>query len=234
MVSVVKSSQTKFDFRRRRKDGRLAKKPGRKPRKGFRRDVPHRKRADVNSRHPVHVTMRVADEVAELRTRKAYQAIRRALQTCLKRDDYRVVHISIQNSHVHALVEANDKRALARGMQGFTISAAKWINRALGRKCGTVFPSRYHATVITTPTQARNEFAYVLNNWLKHGVDGPWRVDPFSSAWQFDGWATAHGYAPREPLPVGEARSWLLREGWQRGGPLIGLDEVPSERRARA
>jgi putative transposase len=139
-----------------------------------------------------------------------------------------VVHISIQNNHVHALVEANDKRALARGMQGFAISAAKWINRALGRKCGTVFPCRYHCTAITTPTQARNELAYVINNWRKHRVDGPWKIDPFSSAWQFEGWATPHGYAPpREPLPVVSARSWLLREGWARGGPLIALDEVP-------
>jgi putative transposase len=192
MACVVKSAQTKFDFRRRRKDGRVAKKPGRKRAGGHRRDVPHRKRADVSPRHPVHVTMRVADEVAELRTRKAYQAIRRALRTCSKRDDYRVVHISIQNNHVHALVEADDKRALARGMQGFAISAAKWINRALGRKCGTVFASRYHATAITTPTQARNEIAYVINNWLKHGVDGPWRID----RWVGDGaWVCAEGAA---------------------------------------
>jgi putative transposase len=230
-MGVAKKAQMKLDFRRRRKDGRVARKPGRKA-SGFRRDVPHRKRAEVNARHPVHVTLRVADEVAELRTRKAYQAIRRALRTCARREDYRVVHISIQDNHVHAIVEANDRRALARGMQGFTISAAKWINRALGRKCGTVFACRYHATAITTPTQARNEIAYVINNWLKHGADGPWRIDPFSSAWQFDGWATAHGYAaPREPLPVVEARSWLLREGWRRGGPLIALDEVPSARR---
>jgi hypothetical protein len=145
--------------------------------------------------------------------------------------DYRVVHISIQNTHLHVIVEAESREALTRGMQGFTISAAKWINRAMGRRRGTVFPTRYHATYITSPTQARNELAYVLNNWLKHraNVGQPYTIDPFSSAWQFNGWATPHGYdAPKEPLPVVQAQSWLLREGWLRAtaGP-VRLDEVP-------
>jgi REP element-mobilizing transposase RayT len=223
-------SQVRFDFRRRRKDGRLAKKPGPKPKK-FKLDVAHRTRAELNPRHPVHVVMRVTPELARLRTRKAYQVVRQALRACVVRTDYRVVHISIQKDHVHAIVEAEGKQALAKGMRGFAISVAKRFNRAIGRKSGTVFPRRYHATVLTTPTQVRRAIAYVLNNWRKHGVDGPWRVDPFSSASQFGGWATAHGYAAQiEPLPVGAAQSWLLREGWMRGGALIGLDEVPGPR----
>jgi REP element-mobilizing transposase RayT len=223
--------QMKLDFRKRRKDGKLAKRPGRKrPPKG-KRVVPHRARPEVSARHPVHVTMKVATDVVRLRKRKIYQAVRRALRGCLARVDYRVVHISIQNTHLHVIVEAESKQALTRGMQGFTISAAKWINRVMGRKRGTVFPKRYHATYITTPTQARSELAYVLNNWLRHRVNVgvPSRIDPFSSAWQFTGWATPHREpAPEDPLPVAAAQSWLLREGWMRAraGP-IRLDEVP-------
>ena len=164
-----------------------------------------------------------------MRTRRLYHAVRVALRGCAGRSDYRVVHISIQSNHLHVLVEADHKQALARGMQGLAISASKRINAALGRARGTVFPVRYHATVVATPTQARNALAYVLNNWRRHHADAgaPWRVDPFSSAWQFAGWSQPHGHgAPKEPLPVVAAQTWLLSEGWSRAGP-IHLDEVP-------
>jgi REP element-mobilizing transposase RayT len=225
--------QLKLDLRPRRKDGKLAKKRGPKP-KTFKTDVPHRTRGDVEPRFPVHVSLRVTNEVARLRTRKAYQAVRAALRLCAARSDFRVVQISIQDNHIHALVEAENKEALARGMQGFEISAAKRLNKALGRKRGKVFAHRYFARTIRTPTEVRNALVYLFNNWKKHRVDGPWCVDPFSSAAQFGGWATAHGFVPRdEPLPVVRAQSWLLREGWTRAkGGLIRLDEVPKEVRS--
>jgi putative transposase len=221
--------QMKLDLRPRRKDGKLAKKRGRKAKK-FKTDVPHRAREVVEARHPIHVSLRVTPEVARLRTRKAYQAVRGALRLCAARSDYRVVQISIQDNHIHALVEAESKEALARGMQGFEVSAAKRLNKALGRRRGKVFAHRYHARTIKTPTEARNTLVYLFNNWKKHRVDGPWRIDPWSSAPMFGGWKTPHGHGPpREPLPVVSAQSWLLREGWVRGGGLIRLDEVPKE-----
>jgi REP element-mobilizing transposase RayT len=225
-----RKSQKAFDFRRRTKDGRIAKKPGPKPRAKGKRYVPHSARPEVDARYPLHVMLKVTDPVKGLRTAKAYQAIRRALQKAAARTDYRVCEISIQGTHVHLLAEAESKEALALGMQGFEISAAKQLNRAMGRKRGKVFASRYYAKTIKTPTQARNAYAYLFNNWRKHCEDRgqPWQIDPWSSAWGFRGWATPHGYAPpREPLPVVAAQSWLLREGWVRGGGLIRLDEVP-------
>ena len=71
----------------RRKDGRLAKKPGPKPAKK-KRDVPHRARAAIDSRHPVHVVMKIDRNVVKLRTRKAYQVVRQALRGCAVRPDY--------------------------------------------------------------------------------------------------------------------------------------------------
>ncbi|HEU4730025.1 MAG TPA: transposase, partial [Kofleriaceae bacterium] len=103
------------------------------------------------------------------------------------RERFRIVHVSIQRNHVHMLVEAEHKTALARGMQGFQISAARHINTALGdrvrRRRGQVFADRYHLEVISSPTRARHAIAYVLGNWRKHREDrGPlsstWRVDP--------------------------------------------------------
>jgi len=37
----------------------------------------------------------------------------------------RILHVSTQRTHIHLLVEADHKDALASGMQGFQISAAK-------------------------------------------------------------------------------------------------------------
>jgi REP-associated tyrosine transposase len=224
----ARRSQRTLDFRRRTRDGRLARPAGRKP-TGRRRDPRHRTRPEVQARHPVHVVLRVTRAVGSLRTRRAYRAVRGALARCAARADYRVVHVSLQANHLHLLVEADHKRALARGMQGFAISAAKRLNRELRRGRGDVFAFRYHATAVRTPTQARHALAYVLNNWRRHRADAraPWRIDPYSSAWSFTGWSRPHGYAPRrEPLPVVRATAWLLTDGWTRAGP-IRLDEVP-------
>ncbi len=176
----------------------------------------------------MHVVLRVTREVGNLRRRRAYRAMRGALQRCAARADYRVVHISIQRNHLHLLVEADDKPALARGMQGFAISAAKRLNRELRRRRGEVFPFRYHATAITSPTQARNALAYVLNNWRRHREDrhATWRLDPYSSAYAFGGWDCGPMQRPRDPLPVVAATAWLFTDGWRRAGPIL-VDEMP-------
>jgi REP element-mobilizing transposase RayT len=220
--------QRSLDLRRRKRDGSVAKTAGR-PRKLGKHDPAHVARPEHIAHHPVHVVLRVTREVGNLRTRHAYRAIRAAIAKCAARTDYRVVHASIQSNHVHLLVEADDKLALTRGMQGFAISAAKRLNRELRRRRGDVFPFRYHATPITSPTQARNAIAYILNNWRRHKQDtrAPWRIDPYSSAEQFSGWETPHGYKPRaEPLPCVRPTSWLLTAGWARA-KAIRFDEIP-------
>jgi REP element-mobilizing transposase RayT len=160
---------------------------------------------------------------------------------------FRIVHISIQRAHVHMLVEANDKLALARRMQGFQISAARNINTVLGvdrfrRRRGHVFADRYHVEVITSPRRAHHALSYVLNNWRKHredqrGLATAWLVDPFSSGVSFPGWKELDDRrwmwplrATYDPLVVYQPRSWLLREGWKCAGPISARD-VPSKRR---
>ena len=76
--------------------------------------------------------MRVVSAVGSLRRRAMYKAMRDATITAALRERFRIVHISLQRNHVHLLVEAEHKAALARGMQGFMISAARHINTALG------------------------------------------------------------------------------------------------------
>jgi REP element-mobilizing transposase RayT len=224
---------------------RRGKKPGRKP-KGPRAGSPHKVRPELKARHPVHVVLRVVREVGNLRRRSTYKAVREATLTTAVREDFRIVHLSIQRNHLHLLVEADHKGALSSGMQGFQISAAKHLNAAISkdrpgrRRRGSVFPDRYHAEIITTPTQARHALNYVINNWRKHQEDRAdvartWKIDPFSTAIMFPGWTEYcdqpflwRGPPTYDPLVVYQPRSWLLREGYKRGGPPISVREVPS------
>src|SRR5215470_12496139 len=147
---------------------------GRKP-KGARAGEGHDARPAFKPYHALHVVMRIVPEVGSLRRRAMYKAMRAASITAALRERFRIVHISLQRTHVHMLVEAEHKAALARGMQGFLISAARHINTALSnggrRRRGPVFADRYHLTVIKTPTQARHAIGYILGNWHHHGED---------------------------------------------------------------
>ncbi len=238
----------------------VAAKPGRRgpgrPRKGVRAGSPHTARPELKGRFPVHVVLRVVDDIGSLRKRFMYHALREATIAVALRElreseggAFRIVHISIQRNHVHLIVEAEHKMALSRGMQSFQISAAKHLNRAISvkralavRRRGTVFPDRFHQEIITTPKQARHTLAYVLNNWRKHREDQGvvqrrWNVDPFSSAALFDGWKVLEDSPVMWRLPIGyEAmtvylpKTWLLRVGWKMHG-LLDTHEVPSARR---
>ena len=192
----------------------------------------------MRSKFPEHVVCRVEDDVRTLRTRQIYQAVRKALVTTFARDGFHIVHVSIQDSHLHLLIEAAERMVLARGMQSFQIAAAKYINAAVSkqhgkRRRGRVFRDRYFRQTIGSRRQARHALAYVLNNWRKHkeqraAFAREWRVDPFSTAVSFDGW---QGGAPAfpdsyEPLPVWRPKSWLLSAGWKIYG-LIPTGEVP-------
>jgi putative transposase len=192
--------------------------------------VPHVERESFKPSEPVHVTLRVERDVGRLRTRSRYQAIRAATITVLKHEDFRIVHLTIQGTHIHMLVEAQGRASLAKGMKAFEISAAKHLNAAASnagswwersklrregkplpkRRLGSVFADRYHSTVIRTPKQARHELAYVLNNWRKHREDRAngsraWHIDPFATGWLFQGWKER----------ADEPFAWKLRETYE-------------------
>ena len=197
-----------------------------------RSDSPHRARPRHRKSEPVHVVLRAFADVPRLRRRKVFEAVRRAFRAISDLRSFRIVHFSIQHNHLHFLVEADDRRQLSRGMQSLTISLARQINRACGRR-GKVFAHRYHATSIRSPRQARNALSYVLNNWRHHHEDrhSAAALDQFSSAISFGGWTGATRFAiPTDytPLPVAQAETWLLRLGWTRHAAIDWL-EVPAE-----
>jgi len=208
--------------------------PGRPVPAGQHPSERHEIRPTLRPAHPVHVTLRATREVGTLRLRGIYAAFRRAIVTTFRRTSFRIVHLSIQSTHVHLLVEADNRMCLARGLQGFQISAAKHINAALGkmrgveRRRGRVFADRYHAAIITSRRGVRTRLAYVLNNWRHHREDAkPFMrglpVDPFSTAPTFTGWLTPLDFewpSTYQPLPRWEPRTWLLRDGWKMYGRI--------------
>ncbi|MEO8549295.1 MAG: transposase [Kofleriaceae bacterium] len=203
----------------------------------------HLVRPKLRASQPVHVVMRANPAVGSLRRHDVYRAIRDAIIVSFLRETFRIVHFSIQRTHLHLIIEACDRTSLSRGMQGFGISAAKHINAAISerrgeRRRGPVFTDRYHAVILNSPRQVRNTLNYVLNNWHHHGerrdaLRMPWRIDPYSSALAFDGWKEREDRATAFRSPVAFngpivwlPRTWLLRVGWRRHG-LISIDEVP-------
>jgi REP element-mobilizing transposase RayT len=199
----------------------LKRRGGKKGRSGRKqvnaiKSEPHRLRAKLDgARLPVHVTVRVVPAIGTMRRHRGYRAIRRALRCTAKRPDFRVVHLSLQRTHVHFLVEADDALSLARGMQGLQISAARWLNRELDRR-GNVFADRYHPVQLDNPRQVRNALRYVLVNWRHHGhAHDMRRLDPYSTAY-----VLTNETPPLGPFPVCRAQTWLLSTGWARYGPI--------------
>jgi REP element-mobilizing transposase RayT len=183
----VKHEQVEMLFRTH---GGKRRGAGRRP-KAARAGTRHEARPEHDHHHPVHVTIRVVRSVDGLRRRDLYFAVRHATIVSAKREDFRIVHMSIQRDHLHLIVEADGQRALSKGVQGFSLSAARQVNKAItarggAPRAGKVIGDRYHARPLTSPRAVRNTLAYALNNWRHHGEDRArfartWKVDPFSS-----------------------------------------------------
>jgi len=215
---------------------------GRKP-KGERAGASHRVRPAHDPRHPVHVTIRVVGSAPALRRKDMYLAIREATIVTARREDFRIVHMSIQRDHLHLIVEADGARALSRGVRGFSISAARQINRAFtarggDRRTGRVIGERFHARALTTPRAVRNALRYALSKGRRHGEDQAafartWQVDPYSSGALYGGWKELERSPFFWPLPatylpliVLRPRTWLLGS-WERFHPPISARDVP-------
>lgn len=120
---------------------------------------PHRERPALSHHHPVRVTARFAPGMsARARRRLAYHAVRRAIALSLARADFRIVALELRTGGIELVCEAADRIALARGMQGFEVSAARCLNRAIGRR-GQVFADRYRARILPTREALRAALA---------------------------------------------------------------------------
>ena len=168
--------------------------------------MPHRVRPALAARFPVHVTVKVRDDVRNLRTKLCFSALKKAFLDGREKIGFRMVGYSIQGNHIHLLVEGADAQALSRGMQGLLIRMARALNRALQRR-GSVFADRYHEHILRTPTEVANARNYVLGNYARHYE-------------QTRGWRLASTYVDEYAgisVEITAApRTWLLKEGWRR------------------
>jgi REP element-mobilizing transposase RayT len=177
---------------------------GRKP-AGRKARVSHKARPRFDRAAAVHVTLRVADHVWNLRSRRAFRLVEQCLADALGRFGLRVVQFTVMGNHVHLIVEADSSQALSRGMQGLSIRIAKALNRLMNSR-GSVFADHFHSRILKTPTELTNAIGYVLGN-LSHHFGGRAEIDRFSSA--------ALDAETRERV-LSPPRTWLLRAGWMR------------------
>lgn len=196
----------------------------------------HVPREEFDAECVLHVTWRLVDDVPSLR-REAVLDVVRAACSATKERDARVVEYNVLGNHLHLVVEAANRAALSRGMNGLGVRLAKNINKVF-RRSGELFAERYHVRVLRTPREVYNVLRYVLLNARHHAADRgetlstDW-IDPFSSGPWFDGW---QGPVRRDQewmrklarleRPTAVARTWLLRSGWRRHG-LLRIDDVP-------
>jgi REP element-mobilizing transposase RayT len=204
--------------------GRGGPRPGAGRPRGPRPRVAHALRTRVPNGCPVHVTLRVRNDVPALRRNAMVRALRRSFADSCERGSFRLVHYSLQRNHMHLIVEAAGREALACGMKSIAARFARCVNRVFGRR-GPVLDGRYHSVLLKTPTQVRNALRYVLLNARKHGLRLR-GIDPASSGRWFDGWrgTVLQGDAIGGRQDVAAPRSWLLGVGWRKRG-LIGVDE---------
>ena len=187
---------------------------GPKPKSG-RAGVRHSRRVHFAEELPAHVTLKLREGLPTLRKPREYQVILGAFLAASERDDFRVVHHSVQGDHMHLIVEADGRRALSLGMQGLGIRIARRLNR-LWQRTGKVFADRYHDRILRSPREVIRVLNYVLNNARKHG----WSyagVDGYCSGRWFAGVRKAlRRLVPEQLRP----KTWLLAESWRRFFPF--------------
>ncbi|MEP6864881.1 MAG: hypothetical protein ABJE66_29955 [Deltaproteobacteria bacterium] len=152
-----------------------------RPKRGAIASEPHKRRPIHVSTQPVHVVARVVRAAGVLHDRYARRAIERALRRSFGHTAFRIVHLRIASGRIDLVVEASDRIALARGMQGFQVAAAKHLNRLRGRS-GTVFADRYRARPLRTFAAVR-EVVGARHTSVVHDLPEVWVERWIAVAW---------------------------------------------------
>jgi hypothetical protein len=234
-----------FPKRKKRRDGKLRAKPGRKVRVDRAGFVRHRTRPKHDENHPVHVTIRRVRLAPSFRS----ELVRAVILSELVRargKGVRVVQHSMQEDHLHLMVEGSSAADLSAQMRKLFSRIAMTVNATVGRS-GSLFRDRHHRHALGSPREVRHALVYILFNARKHAAHASAAEvqafaempDPFSSAPWFSDWveharpppdavaASLHGLPPQPPLA--RARTWLATAGWKRAGGPLRFDETPRD-----
>ena len=235
--------------RRRGPDGKLVP-LGRRPkaeRVGF---MPHETRAAHDKNHPVHVTIRRVALGPSFRTQLVCAAIRGVIAAA-KRKGVRVLHYSVQENHLHLMIEGSSAADLSNQMRTLFSRIAFAVNGVAHRR-GRLFRDRHHRHALKTPREVRNALVYILFNDRKHRAASASRaasgdnggrgetaaptVDRCSSVYWMHDWSPSDrppkgGMLPLDDAPTSRPTTWLARWGWHRGLPslLLRFSEAPRQ-----
>jgi REP element-mobilizing transposase RayT len=189
--------------------------------------VAHVTRPKVTKHAVMHLTWKLGKGLPSLRNGSAARAIFDALRKA-KLAGLRVIHFSIQNDHIHMIVEAPNRELLANSMRGLGCRIAKALNK-LWNRTGKVFAERFHLVLLEGFQQVRNALRYVLNNHLKHKQESEsGRPDRYSSGDYFDGWSDFKLLRdPDAPSSIVSRGSWRVTQGWKRRCSPFSLCHVP-------
>jgi REP element-mobilizing transposase RayT len=227
---VTRAEQLSISFPELKRRGGARMGAGRKKGAAHLRHTPHRARARHQRGNPVHVTLRAFSR--SLRSQHVAHTVLGAIRDS-NRELFRIAHYSVQENHLHLIVEAESTQALASGVRGLEIRIARRVNRLLFRR-GRFWADRWHGRALASPSQLRNALVYVLQNRRKHShaAHEP-ALDALSSAQWFDGFSQPIPSEFRSIGPPGvPPRTWLLAVGWKQRGLINGF-EAPAPRGCR-
>src|SRR5262245_37070490 len=102
-------------IRQRATGKKVTRGPGRPPKRNGREK--HGLRPELAPRTAVHVTLGLRDGMPGLRTRRRFGAVAAAFRKfgTDRVEGFRLVHFAVLSNHLHLIVEADSKSALARG-----------------------------------------------------------------------------------------------------------------------
>lgn len=161
-------------------------------------------RPHLQSRHPLHVTVRLRDGWPNLRSPLSFSAVHK----CIRRASefgLRVVHFSVLSNHIHMIVEVTGKKGLVSGMRSFNSRLARHLRRATNEaSIGSpsqsrrtlkvklnssqgLFKGRYNIQILNSPKRVKQALKYVLLNPCRHFKKAPY-VDAYASSAGFEQW----------------------------------------------
>src|SRR5258708_38872018 len=159
---MIRGSPRQLEVRPRTWGGRREG-AGRKPWPEGKRRVSPLARERFERATPVHVTLRVAHYVWNLRSARSFRRIVRAFAAHRGRHQLRLIEFSVQGNHLHLVVEADSNEALSRGMRGLAKRIARALNAMMNRR-GRVFADHFHSSLLRTPTELPRAIPYGLAN----------------------------------------------------------------------
>src|SRR2546430_10510226 len=116
------TEQLKLKLKQKPSHGGRRKGAGRPNRSGKRAHV---RREKLSTKHPVHVTLRLAQGLPSLRTKDAFKSLRKAVKAARARG-LEVNHFSVLSNHVHLILEPRES-SLGRVFQSFGVALARQI-----------------------------------------------------------------------------------------------------------